>query len=177
MLDLDLILTMAAKNTEMFVNDDGIVVDGEGEVIIVGGCDKQVAEKKTGLVNPKYWGLLDAIDEEAGSSGEDFEQQPQKLRTPKKAGRPKAKSKSSSNRGRPIVNKSQWATDCQNIFDYLENGTNPHPKGGNQRRELPRTAKRYFVKNGQLFLMKESRVTDKKEILDRTDLSEFILFT
>ena len=169
-----------AENTEMFINSEGIVIDGERDVILVdkGEAKEEVVEveEKSNLFYPKYWKAVEKLDKEAGSSGEDFAPSSQKLRTPqKKAGRPKSKKKASTKRGRPVVNQTQWSTDCDVIFNYLDTGINPHPRGGNKRRELPRTAKRYFIKNGQLFLMKENRVKKNEDMVDRTELSECFL--
>ena len=62
------------------------------------------------------------------------------------------------NSDRPIVDKAKWVEEMCHINNYLAMGLNPHTKGSNERRELPRKAKKFFVDKGKLYLMK----TDKR---------------
>ena len=70
---------------------------------------------------------------------------------------------------RPVVDKEKWTQDCCHIYNYLVHGLNSHGKGSNERRELPRKARKYFAKDSKLWLMK----TDKK--CNSKFLSHFIV--
>ena len=143
-----------SEAVNVIVDSDGILKCEEGNDVRI--LFEENKENKKEDRNAKYWEAMYKLDEEAGSSGEDFVDVMPRVRG-RPASQQQLENRSSKLKGvtynRAIPDNDVFYEECQTLFNYLETGQNPYPNGSNSRRELPRKAKKYYLQNKSMFKM------------------------